>query len=818
MLRNYIKVTLRNIRKYKGFSFINIVGLAAGMACCMVIFLYVASEVSYDQYHRDSERIYRVAEHRKVRTGEFDNAQTCPALTSAILKDFPQVEYAIRVDQLQDALIKHENESFYEKRVFYVDPEIFNVFTMQFLEGNPDEALKRPLTMVITKRIAEKYFGSESALGKTMQVSDQRLCAKDDPNDGYRGYKITGVVENPSSNTHYKYDILLSLSIMAGHPRYEIWDVNSVYSYVKLKPHVDAVEFEEQIKRLAHKYVGDDLESWGQDRDYFLQPLTDIHFQSDLAGFGLFEGRGEMEPPGNYLYIYIYSIIGLMVLMIGCMNFINLSNARSVYRTTEVGLRKVVGAGRIQLILQFVGESLIIAIMAVILAFALVDMLLPLFNEMAGTNLRYEGLFNPYVLAAVGGLALFVGIVAGGYPAFLLTSYKPIDIMSNSSSTGTKRSSALKTLVLGQFIISICLAIGTIIVYQQLSYMKGTTVGFEKEHKYIVPLKSIPDVFKNRQAIKTEFSNHHSVLNASVSSTVPGRFVMNNSVTLMGEPAEKSRPLKFMSCDYDYIPMYEIEILAGRSFSEDFNDRNNGFMINEAALKIFGWSSPSEAIGQKIRESFSAHEKEIVGVTDDFHYQGMQNSIDPLLIEYSYVPFLYKYLTLTVGGENLDATMKFVKSKWAEMYPNIPFDGFFLDVDFDLQYNTETQIGRLLSVIAIMGLTIACMGLLGLAAFMARRRTKEIGIRKVLGASVLGIVGLLSRQFVILILMAGVIACPLAYYVMNKWLQDFAYRINPGWTIFALAMGVALMLSVITVSFQAIKAARANPVESLRRE
>ncbi len=818
MLRNYIKIALRNISRHKGFSLINIFGLSVGMACCMVIFLYVVSELNYDKHHDGYERIFRIGEHRIVPVGEFRSPLVSLAVAPAMQRDFPQIEYIASIVHLSNGLVAKDELQLYEDRIFYAGQSLFNIFKVDFLYGDPENTLERPLTAVITRQMAEKYFGEVNALGKIIQIKDPRFLRRGQSEPEPVDYEITGIIEDLPSNTHFKFDIIASDAVYRGTKYTEEWDNHSAYTYVKLRQGVDPSEFEEQIRMLAYKYYGDALNRFGQKRYYFIQAVTDIHFHSNLQGASLQTLQGELEPPGNLMYIYVYSAVGFLILLIGCMNFMNLSNARSIYRAKEVGLRKVVGAKRSQLIRQFLGESLIITLLSLAAGIFLVQALLPLFNQMAGTNLQFEGLLQPSVLFAVAGLVVFVGIFAGGYPAFVLTAFKPNIMLKGSVGAGNRGSMILKILVLGQFVISIFFTITTVTVYQQLNFMKGQKLGFEKNCKLVIPFRGNRNIRKNIENLKNEFFEYSGVTDVTVSSTVPGRFVMTNWVRFPRETAFENRTVNFLACDDNFFEVFRIETIAGRPFQQGRNDKNDSFVINESAAKILGFTSPHEAVGKRITEAFSQHEKTIVGVTRDFHFRGMQNVVEPLVMEYSGLSFLYNNLSLTLIPDKLNDTVNIVKTKWEEIYPGIPYEGFFLDEDFDMQYRTEGQVAEILGLISILGLIIACLGLFGVTSFIVRQKYREIGIRKVLGATVIHIMKLISAEFIILVIIAIIISVPAAYYVMNKWLQEFAYRISPGITTFGIAGFVALSLSAFTVNIKVLRAAQFDPVESIRHE
>lgn len=812
MFRNYFNIAIRNMKKHKGYTFINIVGLSVGMACCIILFLYITHELAFDHHHRDSDRIYRILEYRKVPAGEFLSAGIAAVVGEVIKKDYPQVESMARVFPTRNALVHTQDMRFFEDRMVYTDPELFDVLTVPFVLGNSETALREPHHMVITERMAHKYFGEESPIGKRLSIKDpvwNRIMQNSEEKD----FVITGVIQNCPDNTHLKFDALLPLNVFKNTFFFGEWHMGGSYTYIKLASDVDLQTFSEQIKELAYQYVSRDFKAWGQTRYYKLQPLLDIHFQDQIDGLRI---RDELEPSGNIQYLYVYSIIGFLVLLIGCMNFINLSNSRSIFRMREVGLRKVVGAQRHQLAYQFLGESILVTLLAAVLAFVLIRLLLPHFNSMAGTQLSVAGLIQPEVIILITGLVAFVGIVAGGYPAWILSLAKPALTVKGSTTPGSHGSTLLKILVTGQFTISIFLAIGTVTVYQQLHFMRSGALGFDKTQKIVIPFRRNQNIRKNWRALKNEFVKHPYILGGSASSTVPGQGVRRGYLKYSDDKLDKPWSLKFISCDHDFISQYDIGIVAGRSFRDEKSDEVNAFLINEAAVKLLGFRTPEQAIGERLHEGYYGRWKTIIGVIRNFHYQGMQHRVEPLFMEYSTSRF--DALTLTISTENLKGTLAFIESKWRELYPIFPYEGYFLDVVFDRQYRKEAQIGKMLTIVTTMGLVIASLGLLGLAAFIAQRRTKEIGIRKVLGAGVPSIVILLSKRFIIVVFVSSVIACPAAYYALSQWLQDFAHRISMNWITFLLPSISALLVALLTVCSQAWRASRTNPVEVLKYE
>jgi putative ABC transport system permease protein len=811
MIRNYLKIAIRNLKKRKAYTAVNIGGLAAGLACCMVILLYVSSESSYDRYHRDGDRLYRVLEYRKVPAVEFCTARIS-AMVATVLKEYAdEVEQIGRVFPVRNALVKRDEMSAFEDRVVYSESELFSVLTIPFLRGNPESALGGTNNAVLTRRTAMKYFGDEDPIGKRISIKDptwNTLNHKDQFND----YLVTGIIADPPSNTHFKYDIFLPLQQFSNTWILKEWHAGPTLTYLKLAPGLNVHDFEKTIEKMAYDFVNKELSAWGQTRRYFLQAVTDIHFRQNFNGLSI---RDDLEAPGNRIYLYIYGVIALLILLIGCMNFINLSNARGVYRIKEVGLRKVIGAGRWQLIRQFLSESIVITFLAALVAILFTNLLLPFFNKFAGTTLRIEDSLHVQVFFAILGLILFVGVISGLYPAFVLTAFKPDQILRGSR-MGTRGSLALKVLVVGQFAISIFLATGSISVYKQLGYMRSQNLGFDKEHKYVLHLRNNAQIRKQVKTFKTEFLRYPGILGATASSSVPGRPMRDGYLKWSDDKLDKPLRLTFLSCDDDFISQYKIELAAGRPFDEKLNDEDHAFIINEAAVSHLGYASAEDALGDRLHESYYGRWKTIVGVVQNFHYQGLRHEVDPMYMEVS--SSRYNMITLTLASENLPDTLQFLERKWSELFPAVPFDGFFLDDDFDRLYQKETQMGKLLSILTAMGLLVACLGLLGLASFLVQHRTKEIGIRKVLGASVPSLINLLSRQFVALVLLANAFSVPLAFMALSRWLQDFAFRIQLDWKIFVIAGMAAVLCAIFPILLQAFWATRADPVASLRYE
>jgi len=817
LFSNYFKIGLRKIKRQTLYSLINIAGLAVGLACCAVIILYVTNELSYDAFHKDADRIYRVAAHRISQVGEFYFVATPAPLGPELVRNYPQVEQAVRVvppyENASHVLVVRGEKRFFETRIWFADEDICQLFHVPFIQGNPQTALTNPYTVVITEGMAAKYFGEEAPLGKTLQIE----IDYDTGSVEIRDFEVTGIIKNAPANTHLKYDMFLSMETMRSNLSSfeEDWiNPKPKYTYVKLAPDTNVADFEEQIQQAAKKYAQMFSERINRKVDLyelFLQPVTKIHMYSHLMR--------EIEPSGNWYYITIYSIIAFLILLIGCLNYINLSTALSTTRTKEVGLRKVVGAHRRQLIWQFLGESFLITIVAFIVALGLTSLLLFPFNQMAGTELSLTGLTQPIVLLSLFGLLILVSIGSGVYPALILTAFNPVSVIQGKLAPTSRGALVQKFLVVGQFAVSIFLVICTLTVFKQLNFMKGRALGFNLEQKLILRVKSnLNHLRRDYEAIKKDFLQNPSITGATVSSSAPGD--RTNSGYYMTPRIEDFRGapfIKVITMDYDFIPEYGIKMVGGRSFQQGVgNDENEAYVINLAAVKELGFSSHEEALGKYFMASYHRINKRIIGVTDDFHYRGMQEIVEPLVMDIE--NSLFSTITLSLRVENMNDLMRFIRTTWDEHFPGVPFEYSFLDENFDREYRYEEQMGRMLGIITTLGFIIACLGLFGLAAFVARNRTKEIGIRKVLGASTANIVAALSKKFILLVLISIIIASPLAWYSMNTWLQDFAYRINMSLFVFFLAAVGALAIALATVCIQGIRAAMANPANSLRNE
>ena len=793
MLKNYLKIAYRNIRKNKGYTVINVCGLAIGFACCLMVFLFVADELSFDQYHLDKERIYRIAAREASSTTTGEAAKTCAAFSQALKDNYPQIEKLARILPVSDGVVKHGNKNFYEKNRVYSDTDLFSILTIPFIDGNPETALDRPATVVISERMAKKYFENENPLGKTIEINN-------------RGYEITCVVADPPSQTHFKYDFIVSLKTPEGRYPFDAWFLSNFYTYIKLKPNVNINNFSEQLKHVAEIYAREKLAEGDEVVTYFLQPVPDIHLHSHL--------QGEMEPAIHPVYLIIFAVVGLFILLIACFNFINLNTARSAKRAKEVGMRKVIGARRSQLIWQFLGESLVIILFAIFVTLILIDLSLPYLNELTHKNFTTSTIIQPKIFCALFGLTLFVTIFASGYPSFFLSGFQPIKTIKSTVNISSGGSGLRRLLVVGQFAISIFLIIGTLVFYQQLHFMKNQYLGFDKEQKLILPLRGPVSIRDNYESVRTEFLKHSSITGVTFSSEVPGERSDRWDTKVIGSGENRYHEMNYTYIDDDFIKQYGMKLISGRSFERGrTTDITGTYIINRMAVQELNWTDPAKAIGKRIE---AVYEGEIIGVVEDFNYQGLQSIVEPLVLQFR--PTRFDRITLNIKIENLAETIAFARTKWKELFPDIPFDYFFLDTAFNQQYQSEERIGAIFSALTFLGLFIACLGLFGLASFITEQKTKEIGIRKVLGATVSGIIFLLSREFIKWIVVANIIAWPLAFFLTKSWLQRFAYRTEIELWIFGFAAAMTLMIALITVSYQSIKAAVADPVRSLRYE
>ncbi len=809
MFKNYLKIAFRNLRKHKGYSFINVAGLAIGMTCCALIMLYVQHESSYDRFHQHANRLYRVALDAGVGGRFIKSATTSAPMAATLAQELPEVENAGRFWSVNRVLVSHGEKRFYEDNLIYADGSVLSMFSFPLAQGEAKTALAEPNSIVITEAMAEKYFGGEPPLGKVLRY------------DNRADYKVTGVLKNLPANSHLRIDMLVSLNTrpQSQNPR---WISNSYHTYVLLREGTSPDQLEAKFPGLVRKYVAPQIEAViGQSYDqavaagakwgFFLEAVPDIYLHSRV--------ENQIGATSDVNYLYILTAIALFILLIAGINFMNLATARSANRAKEVGMRKVLGSVRLQLVKQFLSESVLLAFMALLIALLLIELLLPAFNRLADKELPLYVFANAGFVSSLAGVALITGLLAGVYPALVLSSFQPIAVLKGSLKTGAKSPWLRSTLVVLQFAISIILLIGTGVVFKQLDYMRNKRLGFTKEQVVVLPIETATGL-RNYDSFREQLLQNPSFVNVAAASGVPGRLDNDTAFRPEGAPEEVVYPLQIFRGSVDLLSTLEIEMVAGRAFSREFvSDTSEACIINETAARLMGMT-PESAIGKTLTEIGPTPEQSdvrtIIGVVKDFHIESLHREIKPLVM--SIAPHEFVNVVARIRPENIPATIAFLQEKWQAFEPGYPFRYFFLDEDFGRLFQNEERQSKIFGYFTILAILIACLGLFGLASFIAEQRTKEIGVRKVLGASVQQIILLLSKDFTKLVTIAFAIAAPVAYFAMNKWLQDFAYRTDLSPAIFVLAGGLALMIAWLTVSYQAIKAALTNPVEALHYE
>ncbi|HUB60376.1 MAG TPA: ABC transporter permease [Puia sp.] len=806
MLRNYLKVALRNLWKSKGFTAINIIGLAAGLGVCLLIVLYVTDELSYDRFNVNADRIYRLDADIYFNGTQFTAAISPKPLAYTLAKECPQVEQMVRINYQKDILIKKGAEWIRDHHVAFADSTFFKVFSIPMVTGDPNTALNEPNSVVIDESAARRYFNSTDVIGKTLEMENKTLC------------KVTGVMQDFPRQSHFHLSFIRPVrdSYQGDNDR---WLSNNWYSYILARPGVDRAFLQSRVNATVDKYLGRQLQEMlhtsiadmnhqGAHFIYHLMPLTDIHLHSNKSY--------EMEPNGNINYIYIFSFIAILILVIACVNFMNLSTARSAGRAKEVGIRKVAGSTRGHLIAQFLTESVLLSFFSLLLALGIALLLLPMFNQLAGKELHAGSLFSVRFLALLVTLVFLVGCLAGSYPAFYLSSFQPILVLKGKIAAGFKGSMLRSILVVGQFWISIGLIVCTIVIYNQLNYIRSRQVGFDRDQVLV-----IHNAYLAGDPVKTfrkELTQLTGVAGATLSGDLPtqgGGYDQEGWFRTASLDPKGAVVLTNFFVDNNYVPTLGMKIVKGRNFSPDFPTDSTGIIVNESAVRLLGWKNPINQTFYRPGDSMKSVAYHVIGVIKDFNFSSMHDKVGPLVINLS---DSRGSLAVRLHGGDIFATVGQIESKWKAMANGVPFSYTFMDDDFNTLYQSEKQTGQLFIAFAVFAIFIACLGLFGLVTYAAEQRMKEIGIRKVLGARVSGIVGLLSKDFALLVGIAALIAFPVAWWAMYKWLETFAYRTGISWWIFLVAGLTALAIALLTVSIQTIRAAVANPVKSLRSE
>ncbi|NEU08561.1 FtsX-like permease family protein [Flavihumibacter sp. R14] len=805
MLTTYFKIAIRNLKRHRLFSAINILGLTIGMATCMVIMLYVRHELSYDRFNEKADRIVRVTFRGSVQGEKMNEAHVMPPVAWTLKTDFPEVEEATRLRNGGFPRISYGEKSFREDALAYADSNIFEVFTLPLITGDPKTALRAPNSIVISKEIAEKYFGKEDPINKTLLLKDSNI-----------GYKVTGVMENVPELSHFHFDLFASMASLP-EAREASWMTSEYFTYLVLPKGYDYRTLENKLPGTVEKYMGPQLQQAmgitfsefkqkGNKLGLFLQPLTDIHLYS---GF-----MYDLGPRGNRQYVYIFIIIALFMLLIACINFINLSTAAASKRAREVGVRKVLGSERWQLVKQFLTESIVLTFIALAIAVIIVKICLPFFNNLSGKALDLQ-LTDPWLLSALLITGLLTAVLAGTYPALFLSSFQPVRVLKGAFQAGKSGISLRSGLVIVQFFVSVSLIVGTIVVYQQLRYINSKSLGYNKEQ--VLVLRETGLLGQKEEVFRQKLLRDSRVLSVTNSGYLPAGPTNNNNFFVYpgdGTATEQVKTLRY-DVDEQYVPTLGINMLSGRNFSKDLASDSSAVIINEAAVRSFGWEK--NAIGKTINavhRNGSQGSLRVIGVVKDFHFKSLHERISPLVMVLGESDGLIVKLKTT----DVEAVLQSVKVHWSELGPGEPFNYSFLDESFNNTYRFERTIGQILGIFAGLTILVACLGLFGLATFTTEQRIKEIGIRKVLGASISDIITLLSKDFLKLVLLANLLAWPLAWWGMNLWLEDFAYRIRIDWWIFIAAGFLTMLIAVLIVGIKAINAGRANPIKSLRTE
>jgi ABC-type antimicrobial peptide transport system permease subunit len=794
MYKNDIKIAFRTFRNQKVFSLINVMGLAVGMACCIFIGIWVQDELQYDRFHRNAGSIYRIAQTEHRDAGDFSWPLSYSAMAPILKESYPGIEEYVRFSKASDILVECEGIRFIEQKFFYVDPSVFRVFDFKLVRGDPEASLMEPNSIVLTEAMAEKYFGMENPIGKILQINNKNT------------YRVTGIVKNVPGKSHIHFDFLASFSSLKAEygPVLDLYWAYKCYTYLLIPNPEDAAELEAQFPNFLLRHKG---EAWKSYRDFFLQPLTKIHLYSNL--------QFELEPNGDIRHVRIFPGIALFVLLIACVNYMNLSTAQYTKRASEVGVRKVMGAHRGHIAAQFIGEAIGYAMIALPAALLLVGIFMPAFNQLAAKSLSMRSVFSSAIIPGLVGLLLFVGLVSGSYPAFILSSLAPVRVFKDLSGAGPSALLLRKVLVILQFTVFIVLTITTWIIRNQVDFVKNERLGFQKEDILVLRIEN-ENARREYEVLKQVLLQSPDIESVAASSGVPGSVSLLSVYLPEGSVGEKTCSIRTLCVDGDFVRTLGIETVEGRPFSPDNpSDLRNAYLVNESAAVFFGWQS---AQGRSLEDrEFRIHGR-VIGTVRDFHYQSKRQKIEPLVIRLLPDHRFAMFVSIKLITRDPDRTLAFIRKAWNTFEPERPLDFFFLNDHLDAMYRKEERLTRIFLSFTSLTIIVACLGLFGLVSFIAQEKTKEIGIRKVLGASSLCIVFLLCKDFIPLIGIANGIAWPVVYFAMHRWLENFAYRTSLTWEIFTVPALIAFGFGWVTLSIQSLKAALANPVQSLRYE
>src|SRR6478735_4535733 len=798
MFRNLLLVALRNLKKDKWYSLLNILGLTIGISFSLLLIFYIIDELSYDRYNEKADRIYRINSYVKEPDKDTMRWAITPfPMATALSNDYPEIEEAVRFIGAgggNDIMYKYGELKLYEKKVFFVDSNLFKVFTHQFIQGNPKTALIAPNSMVLTQSVAEKFFGeNKTYIGKTLENTNGDV------------YKVTAVIKDVPKNSHLIFNILISRSSLPADFANN-WGGFGFYTYVLLKPNASAAAFEKKLLPVYDKYLASIFAQFNIKMRFGIIPVTSIHLHADTAN--------EPEELGSMSYIYIFAAVAFFMLLIACINYMNLTTARSARRAKEIGIRKVTGSSKSQLVTQFLVESTITAFFALLLSIGFIVLLLPSFNTISGKSISFGTLLQPNTLLILLGIVLFIGLAGGSYPAFYLSKFNPVNILKGSLSTASGNATLRRVLVVIQFSISMIMLICTWVVYGQLKYLRNKDLGFNKDQVMTIRVNGNFNMRSKVTAFTNEMRSMPQVLKVSTAQAVPGQRINLQLFSIQSKNGFVEQGVNTYAIDENYINTLGIKMAKGRNFS-GLSDTLRSIIVNEKMVQQFGWGN--DAIGKRVKFAgdTSGNYLEVIGVMKDFNQQSLYNPIAPLLLFYQPVS---NGVQLKLNAKDITPAIHSIESAWKKIFPDMAFQYTFLDHDFDSQYAADQKRGKIFTAYSILTIIITCLGLLGLVAFTTQQKQKEIGIRKVMGAGVAQIVPLITKNFVALVGISCLIAFPVAYVLMDKWLEIFPYNTGLSVMPFLLSAVIVLTITLITVSFHAIKAAVANPVNSLRTE
>jgi putative ABC transport system permease protein len=802
MIKNYLKTALRIMLRQKAYSAINVIGLSVGIAATLMILIYITDELSYDKMHKDGDRIYRVSISGRLQGNEFDGANSPAPVAEAMQKEIPEIEEVVRFGMWRTMPISYGEKAFTEKRMLIADSNFFKFFNFEIIKGNPDEFLKGTNKLVITESMAKRYFGNEDPIGKILLRGADKTAGE-----------VVGLVKDPPSNSHITFDVVLSGQSW-DYMKNDEWTSNNLYTYFKVHRGADLDAVKKKLDALVVKNAGAELERYlgytykqfveaGNRYGLFFTPLLDIHLRSHLSE--------EITPNGNIQYLYIFGVIAAFIILIACINFMNLSTARSANRAKEVGVRKTIGAIRERLILQFLSESLLYSVLSTIVALAIIALTLDSFNLLSGKQLNFSIFSNPLIVAGLAVFTIIIGCLAGSYPAFYLTAFKPTEVLKGKIRSGFRNSALRNVLVVFQFIISIALIFGSLVVYKQLHYMQEKNLGFEKEN--VVSLLHTFALGKNSQAFKNEIASNPSFKGASFANQLPPNIGWNSAFRKGG--SDQDFLLYIYEVDHDHLQTMRYEMTEGRFYSKEFKSDTAAIILNESAYNAMGFKNLDEATVVTYRNA-TPRPLKVIGVLKDFNFQSLRDNIKPMAVLLGSEPNYEMAIRLAAGNKQEQIeTLEKIYKKYAS---GSPFEYSFLDQNFDALFRAEQRMSQIILVFTILAIGIACLGLFGLAAYTAEQRAKEISIRKVMGASVSQLMVLMSKDFTILVMVAFVVATPIAWYFADTWLQGFANRISIDYTVVIISGIASFVIALLTISYQSLRAAKENPVNAMRSE